>query len=376
MSKAERLYVLDLARTLAMVLMIQGHTLDALVTPAELDISHFPWNIWHFLRGLTAPIFLLLSGIVHIFATPREPNGLVPRKLLWRRVRWALTLMGIGYLMMFPAQRLWHLKFVSPAQWTDFFRVHILQLIGLTLLLVTATFAFTRSNRHTALIGLFSGIAVLVSAPVAAWVDWYRILPEPLAAYMSTERGSLFPFIPFAAYLFFGLPIGSWLHQLSAKERAIAVRLHLPALGLGLLSLVPLLTAWCQPLLPVHANPYHANPGLILLRLGLALLFIGATAWLFRFVARWKDSFVLLSQHSLFLFVGHLIILYGTPWFDSFARWYPKSLSIGEGVGIALVILTLCLIGIAALEYVRRYRIWTFLRFGTAAAILAFLLLP
>ena len=62
-----RLFVLDLARCIAMIMMIQGHTLDALTDPQLLDIHAFPWNIWNFIRGLTAPVFLIVSGDHNLF---------------------------------------------------------------------------------------------------------------------------------------------------------------------------------------------------------------------------------------------------------------------------------------------------------------------
>ncbi len=377
MPQNARLHSLDAARAVAMLLMVQGHTLDALVSPTELDITRLPWSLWHFFRGLTAPVFLLLSGIVHVLATHRGADGRIPAQLIWRRLRWAITLIGIGYLMMFPAQRIWHLHSVSPEQWSAFFRVHILQLIGVLLVFVLILFLLTRSNHHVGVLGLISGIALLAAAPAAAWVDWYGLLPEPLAAYMSTERGSLFPLVPFAAYLLLGLPLGSWLERLPAEQRNRALRSHWPLLGLGILALSPLLTLWCQPFIPPRANPYHANPGLILMRFGLALLFLSAIAWLFQRAARWTSLFALLGRYALFIFVGHLVVLYGTPWFNSFARLYPKSLSLAEGIAATVFVIAVCIAGIAAVETARRYRIsWHVVRLALSAVLLYWLVGP
>ncbi|MCS6966442.1 MAG: DUF1624 domain-containing protein [Candidatus Kapabacteria bacterium] len=377
MPSSERLYALDAVRIVAMLLMVQGHTLDALVSPAQLDITLPPWNIWHFVRGLTAPVFLIVSGIVYVFATHRTPEGRVPEALIWRRLRWALMLIAIGYLMTFPAQRLWHIGYVPAEQWTVFFRVHILQLIGIALLIVLLLFLLTRTQHQLGMAGLLVGAMIVCSAPVSAWVDWYQALPEPLAAYMSTDRGSLFPFVPFAAYLFLGLPLGSWLRHLPAERRLKFLRLHLLWLGLMILSIAPLLTIWCQALLPPQANPYHANPGLILLRFGLALLLISAVAWVYRLMEHWGPLFALFSRYALFVFVGHLAVLYGTPWFSSIAHWYPKALSLSEGIGIAVGVSAVCLIGVLAIETARRSQWgWTILRAGAATAIAYFLFAP
>ena len=49
-----RLYALDLARFVAMVFMMQGHVLDAVVNRSDLVVTEFPWNLWHLIRGFTS----------------------------------------------------------------------------------------------------------------------------------------------------------------------------------------------------------------------------------------------------------------------------------------------------------------------------------
>ena len=56
-----RLVLVDLARVLAILFMIQGHTLDVLLAPAYREGVLF--DGWLFLRGLTAPVFFILSGV-------------------------------------------------------------------------------------------------------------------------------------------------------------------------------------------------------------------------------------------------------------------------------------------------------------------------
>lgn len=85
--KGSRLFALDLARLMAMLMMMQGHTLDALVNPQLMDLGTFPWNIWQFMRGLTAPIFLIVSGTVHVFAMKRDEQGAMSEETRKRRMR-------------------------------------------------------------------------------------------------------------------------------------------------------------------------------------------------------------------------------------------------------------------------------------------------
>lgn len=55
-----RILFIDLARAVAVLLMVQGHTIDALLAP-EYRTS-LQYNAWLYLRGLTSCTFLFLSG--------------------------------------------------------------------------------------------------------------------------------------------------------------------------------------------------------------------------------------------------------------------------------------------------------------------------
>ncbi len=119
-----------------MLMMIQGHTIYALADPSAYDISLFPWNIWHFCRGLTAPVFLIVSGAVHVFANKRLAGGGLSRRTIKKRITIASVLIAIGYLLVFPAERVWDLFFIEAVYWQRFFCVNILQLFGISLLMI------------------------------------------------------------------------------------------------------------------------------------------------------------------------------------------------------------------------------------------------
>ena len=72
-NQSNRLFGLDIARLFAMLMMVQGHTIYCLINQSILFSGTTFWNNWTFIRGFTAPVFLMVSGAVHIFA-----NGCVP----------------------------------------------------------------------------------------------------------------------------------------------------------------------------------------------------------------------------------------------------------------------------------------------------------
>ena len=89
---------LDGARGFAVMAMVLGHALDALLAPAArlLPEVKFYWA----LRGITAPLFLLVSGWAVVAALDNRPEA--ARATYGRRVRRALLLLLLGYLLHWP----------------------------------------------------------------------------------------------------------------------------------------------------------------------------------------------------------------------------------------------------------------------------------
>ena len=214
-----RLYALDLARFLAMVFMMQGHVLDALVTRDVIVTTEFPWSIWHLIRGFTAPIFLMVSGAVHAFATKRDEEGRVREDVIAKRLRWAFTIMGIGYFMMFPAGSVWDFPFVAESTWRGFWAVNILQLTGVTMVLFVLTMAGTKSVAHMGRRALWVAGAILLVSPLLQAAGSMPFLPLWLSDYLTDANGSLFPIFPFSAYLFVGLAVGAKLRSIPKEQR-------------------------------------------------------------------------------------------------------------------------------------------------------------
>ena len=67
---AHRVIFIDLARALAAVFMLYGHTVSALLAPRYQTGTWF--EVWIFQRGLTSTLFLLLSGFAFSIATGRH----------------------------------------------------------------------------------------------------------------------------------------------------------------------------------------------------------------------------------------------------------------------------------------------------------------
>ena len=332
-----RIHVLDFIRLVAILLMLQGHTLEAFVAPSAMDWGSLRWQVWGQMRGLTAPLFLLVSGAAMVLATRRNPDGRVPADQILRRVRTALLVLAIGYLLVFPAARVEDLRWVSPEGWQIFLQANILQLNGVTLILATGLMALTRTPRAQALWSLGLGLLILAAAPLVTALPWFTWLPEGVAAYFSYAHGSLFPLFPGSAFMFLGVALGTVLVEDPVDQRLR--RFRIAALGGALLALAGSLGAGHLPagLLPAHET-YQTGWESTLHRLGLSLLVVGALAALGEIWPRLAAALAPLGRKSLAVYVVHLALIYGTPWTPGLLDHAHHALAPLHGLGMIPVI--------------------------------------
>ena len=370
-----RIHVLDFIRLVAMLLMIQGHTLDAFVDPVHMDLGTFRWETWTHLRGLTAPLFLMVSGAVSVLGIRHEPDGRIARTLLRRRIKTALMVVGIGYLMVFPANRIADLRWVTTDVWRIFLQVNILQLNGVTLLLLTSLLACTRSVRRYAAWSLGIGFLILLMAPVVFSVDWFRWLPEGLAAYLSFGHGSLFPLFPASAYMFLGVGLGAVLLEAPEARKVRVFRLTCLAASLALMLLAMAADHLPAGFFPPH-DAYKAGLSYSLMRLGFALLIFGLLAWVAEAAPRLAAFCAPMGRKSLYVYVGHLSLIYGTPWTPGFVAGRFHALTVGGGGVFIPLIAGLTFSGILAWDWFRnRSEAMRTLAHASAAFALAYALM-
>ncbi|MDA1095433.1 MAG: heparan-alpha-glucosaminide N-acetyltransferase domain-containing protein, partial [Acidobacteria bacterium] len=180
---AHRVIFIDLARAMAVVLMVSGHTSTALLSYAYRTGEWI--DVWEFQRGLTSVLFLLLAGFAFSVATARHwsTHTHVSGALLRRLRRFGLFIV-LGYGLHFPVPHVAELAAATDQQWRSFLAVDVLQLIGATFIVVQALVMIVRTERAFTASALVLATAVVVAAPTVQGIDWVPLLPLSLAAYM------------------------------------------------------------------------------------------------------------------------------------------------------------------------------------------------
>ncbi len=311
---ATRVLFVDLARAIAVLFMVQGHTLQVLLAPHYQDNVLF--DGWLYLRGLTSCAFLMLSGFSLSLATSRhwdDYRAVTPR--LWRRLSRLGLFLVLGYAMRIPVRPLSDLANVSAEQWRSFTVVDILQVVAATLAAVQALAWISRTRQRLALTSAVAAGAVVLLTPLAWRIEWGPHSPVALTAYLSGRSGSLFPLFPWAAYILFGAALGSWFTTWRERQTADAASRVFLAIGAGMVAAgVALHQVPLSPYGPLDF--WTISPNLFLVKAGSVLLVFAAVARASRSLVALPPVVSALGRESLVIYFVHVCILYGSIWGD------------------------------------------------------------
>jgi len=321
---------IDLARAIAVILMVSGHTSSALLSKSYQSGEWF--QAWTFQRGLTSALFLLLAGFAFSIATTRHwTTHLTLSAPLRKRAQRFAMFVVLGYVLHLPVRPLWKLVAVSEPQWRSLLAVDVLQLIGVSLLLVQALVLISRSRRVFMVVSFAVAIAVIAAAPYMWRTDWTRVMPEALAAYLSPATGSLFPLFPWVAYVLIGAGTGQVYARWGAAHLGAFARWGMLGPGLVLIAL--------------SQSVLSGIPSDVALRTGACFLVMALIALMSQRISQLPHIFGAVAQESLVVYFVHLCVVYGSVWNVGLYRFFGERMSppatVAFVVAVVLAMITL-----------------------------------
>jgi uncharacterized membrane protein len=308
-----RLLFADWLRGWALLVMIETHVFNAFLDAGLRTTRWF--GALNFVNGLVAPSFLFVSGFVFLVASQKRLEELrALGRPFWRQMGRVATVWAIGYLMHLPSYSPLKLAGgVSRQEWLWFYRADVLHCISATWVFLLGSLVVVRSEWWQRI--WFAGCALLLSAlaPLAWNTEFRPLLPAPAAAYLNARTGSLFPVFPWSAFMLAGAACASGF--LAARRSGKERRLMAALAGLGAAMVAA--GAGLGPLrfLPgAQDTNWQADPRTFLLRLGIVLL-LTSGLFLYGLLRPPRGSIVLtVSRESLFVYVAHLLVIYGPYW--------------------------------------------------------------
>jgi uncharacterized membrane protein len=339
-SKKNRIIFIDLMRAFAVIQMVQGHTVDVLLSNNYRDMNSPLFSLWFFMRGMTAPIFLFSAGTVftYLFKLVNEPFATNPR--VKKGIKRFFLLVFLGYLLRYPTPTIINFSDVTADSWRNFFAVDVLHLIGFGILFLMVFLLISEKFKINEYL-IFSAGALLLFGlyqPFSA-IDWPKYLPVWIADYFYNGSGSNFPLVPWSGYVIAGGVLGCYLAKHPAIFKSIKFSFWLAGFGAGFIVLA-FLGNRLEILLYGQSNFWTTSPNLIFYRLGIVLILNSVVSIIALKVESIPRIFILIGRNTLLIYVVHLSILYGSAWNPGLITILDKSLNVWNTLGVVMLMLT------------------------------------
>lgn len=320
-------------------MMLQGHFVDTLLNPIYRDDTYVAYTVWSYFRGITAPAFFTISGLVFLYLLLKANAKGSDKQRLRKGTTRAVVLILIGYTLRIP-----FFSWLKGSFDTYFLVIDVLQCIGLSLLLLIGLYLVCRRNSYILSIVLLSiGCLIFVTEPLYRNLTLDKI-PLVFANYLSKSNGSIFTMLPWFGYVAFGGFFATLFFRNENKKyfKQISVTAFL-VLGVVLLLYSTLILQRLFDITKIELFQRSANYNYLFLRLGNVLVYFGFFYMFERFM---KQSIVTrIGETTLNIYIVHFIIIYGSFTGIGLKHFYFKSLEPWEAVfGALAFIIAVCLI--------------------------------
>jgi uncharacterized membrane protein len=316
-----RLAYIDWMRGLACVLMFQTHCYNSWLSPEARKSALYTWS--QLLGTLPAPLFIFLSGVSFAMASQRlREKGAARNAIAKTTIRRGAEVYALG--LLFRGQEFLLGYPYSP--WTDLLRVDVLNILGLSMMLMgvlcwaTASDTLEKSRRNALASGLLTATLVSLATPWLWTTHRPRWLPWPLESYINgvhtyaLPQPWLFPIFPWVAFAFVGLSLGFVLFSDFAKKNEALLFMGVGTMGAIACGLSTLLDAAPVQLYSAAIYDYwHTSSEFFLMRCGILLVVLFLVyAW-----CRWGlaqkgfSPIIQLGNTSLLVYWVHIEFVYG-----------------------------------------------------------------
>ncbi len=324
MPPTSRLAWIDWMRGLACLLMFQTHCYDSWLGGEARKTTFFMWSQ---LGGtLPAPLFLFLAGVSFALVADKLVRKNVSAGEITRTMaRRGAEIFAFG--LLFRLQE--YLIAWGWAPWTDLFRVDVLNMIGLSMMLMALTCGAAlrlanpqhqhQHQRPALLTAAVLGTALIALLTPPLWttgrLSW---LPWPIESYINgvhnlgAPQPWLFPIFPWTAFAFAGLAAGFVLFSDWSRAHTSQTLALFGGAGVGLIAAARWLDHLPTQLYSVY-DYWHTSPNFFLMRVGLLLMIAFLSyAWCrWGLGARGFSPLIQLGHTSLLVYWVHIEFVYG-----------------------------------------------------------------
>lgn len=339
---------IDWTRGIAVLLMIEAHTVDAWTRQASRGSTAYGYAVM--LAGFAAPLFLWLAGVsVPLAAAAGIRRGLSRRAAAEGVVRRGLEIFILAILFRLQA------FILSPgAHPVTLFRVDILNIMGPAIVAAGLVWLLFESTAARVTAFAVLATAVTMATPIVRNIGSISVLPVWLQWYIRPAGdNTTFTSFPWIGFAFAGAAVGVLLTAVREKR---SERRLLAGIGItGALVVAAGFYASSLPSIYAESSFWTTSPTYFAIRAGVLMATLAVMFAVDELVSTPVSALQLLAhlgRSSLFVYWIHVELVYG------YATWPLRRRLPLWGTAIAYVVFTLLMLGAVLLRdrVVERWR--------------------
>lgn len=305
-SAKDRLQFIDAIRAYAILMMLQGHFVDTMLAYRFRDLENALYSTWFFMRGMTAPIFFTITGLVFTFLLLRDGRPIRENERIRKGIRRGFFLIFLGYLLKVNVP-----AFLIGWFYKSYPALDVLHNIGFALLALIALYCLHLVSKISLPFLYFGGgIFIFLINPTWLAYEW-DFLPIVLRNYFDADNGSIFLPIPWLGFTLLGAGFGWHLFHKTYLYRTWYWPAILLTTGLiihffsskGLL-LLHQWTGWGNFIKLAYDN-------VLFWRFGHVLIIISLFIFLEKIIT-FPPLMLKIGSETLTIYATHYVVLYGT----------------------------------------------------------------
>ena len=329
-----RLKFIDMARSLAILLMLEGHFTGAALSNVYRKDEFILYKIWHNIHGLTSPLFFTVTGVIFVYLL--SANNEIPFrdnirvKKGYRRV---LELLFWGYFIQLNIWSILQSFYYGSKFHLDwFYAFHVLQSIAVGIFFLLGIYGIFKWIGKGALHWYYLVAALLVFVGYAQMKNYIQLDEQAITTGLSKDPAywpngspkflqnmfygqfSDFSFMRYSGYTILGGMLGSLIRTYEQKTREWWFGSAFIIVGI-------LISLFIQPIFHeldqltnaiglTEKGVYELN-ATAFIRFGQVVSVLGVFMLLDKYVRVSDSLYLKMGQNTLPIYVVHVIILYG-----------------------------------------------------------------
>lgn len=296
----QRLIFIDIARSIAILLMLEGHFVDDSLMLEYRDPNNLLYSTWLFIRGFTSPTFLTVTGIVFVY-----------------------LLLGNSHIDYFKNNRVkkGYKRFIELLFWgylLQYYAFHVLQCIGVGIFTILIIYGLFKVIKVITLWIYFFVFGTLIFSTYMYFgnlpKDYYWPQNYPMFIQnMFHGKHSIFPIFPTMGYTLYGAMFGTLLYTYKDKVKNWGFIFITLTTGILLFFFSKDILVYLDKKVLMNTNYHIYVLDWLYECLGMVLIVLSILIIIEKLLKDIKPNlFIKIGQNTLTIYILHMVVLYGS----------------------------------------------------------------